>query len=62
MELTYWSVFFLPCIFLDWTFRTSAEEGKSDDAWTFLWLQFFLPTKPNTPFKRIQMAFHSPSH
>uniref|UniRef100_A0A3B5JYY7 receptor protein-tyrosine kinase n=1 Tax=Takifugu rubripes TaxID=31033 RepID=A0A3B5JYY7_TAKRU len=26
MELTHWSVFFLPCIFLHWTLRTSAEE------------------------------------
>lgn len=43
MELIYCSVFLLPCVFLDWALRTSAEEGESDDAETFLCLQFFLP-------------------
>lgn len=50
MELIYCSFFLLPCIFLDWALRTRAEEGKSDDAETFLCLKFFLSeagaTKP----------------
>lgn len=43
MELLYCGFFLLNCIFLDWALRTSAEEGESDDAETFLRLQFFLP-------------------
>lgn len=52
MELTYCSVFFLPCIFLHWALRTSAEEGKSDDASTFLcWSSSSPKMQSNTSFK-----------